>query len=181
MSFQDVLNEADASLNATTNRIISILLKQVGSSVAVAESVTQGAIARRFASLGTDAHFLSCGIICIHPSSFVHLCDVPASAVKPGDLALLSAEMVKGLFRKTHSQVCISSAGIMGSPESDGFYEAKCTFSFLIQGQLFQKYTLASGEKEAVLDTLSQASFVFLKHFLEVGFNLLPDEETTDG
>lgn len=178
MSFEKILSEAETALDKSTNVAVITLLKQVGASVAVAESVTAGYIANRFLSLETDSVFLSCGLLCVHPSSYVHLCDVAAASVKSGEPAVLSSEMVKGLYKKTRCPVCISSAGVLSSPDNDGYFQAKCTLSFLIQGQFFQKYVLASGEKTEVLSTLSQATFVFLKQLLEVGFNLLPEEET---
>lgn len=177
MSFQEVLSEAEASLDTTLNHEVSALLKRVGATVAVAEALTEGALMQRILKLSSDPSFLLCSIVCTNPATLVHVGDVQATTIKTNDYSLMAAELVKGLFRKTNSPVCISTAGVLGYSDSEQTYESKCYFSFLIQGQLFQKFIVASGDKEAVLSTLSQASFVFLKHVLEVGFHLLPEEE----
>lgn len=177
MSFQEILDEAETSLDKTINYDVATLLKKVEASVAVAETITEGVIMRRFLNLPSLTSPVTCSIVCTHPSSLINLGEVQVSSVKNHDFAQISSELAKGLFRKTNASVCIGCSGILGSPDSSGYYESKCYFSFLIQGQLFQKYILASGDKDAVLSTLSQACFVFLKHILEVGFDLLPEEE----
>lgn len=98
------------------NFLLGSILKSKGYYISVAESCTGGLISKLITDVSGSSEYFYAGLITYSNTAKISLLGVEKSVIERfGAVSQQCAEaMVKGLYKKTNSDVCISVTGIAG-------------------------------------------------------------------
>jgi nicotinamide-nucleotide amidase len=163
----------------TLEEVVGRLLQDSGSSLAVAESCTAGAVAMRITRVpGSSAYFLG-GVLCYANEVKHSLCSVPLALLEgPGAVSPEVAEaLARGVRRALNSSIGLSITGIAG-PGGGSAEKPVGLIYFGVAGSSgsMHERRLIPGDRESIRERAATYALAYLRRFLlaEYGRNQTP-------
>ena len=165
--FQHVLDDESLSLKVNLGPAVAALFKRTDATVSIVETISDGALTYFVRPLVADSRFLG-GVVCDHPSSFIHLAGMSATDYRrvintPKDCALSLAQAFQA---KTQATVTLATTGYMGKTPDQQDTIASVEVCFILGSVIKQKRFQATGSRNQVLSDISQHTLAYLKQYL---------------
>ncbi|MBT5856185.1 CinA family protein [bacterium] len=169
--FQNILDEELLDFNNRLDSDISRLLRSDRIKIAVAESVTGGAIASRLVSRpGSSQYFLG-GVVAYDTGTKVKLTGVQPKTIRDHGVVSeeVAKEMVVGVQRLLGSEVALSTTGIAGPPTDEfGVKDVgKVFIGLAIKEKVRVKLFQFKGTRDVIIQDIVQTALTLVRDQLK--------------
>jgi nicotinamide mononucleotide (NMN) deamidase PncC len=164
--FQNVLDQATIQLDSELNTRVLEMLSTYQLRISIAETISIGSVAQRFAIMDADNHYIHAGFICPNTVSLIEYCQVPAALLSDLGTSDLAKAMVQGLHKKSKSTICIATSGTLTRDSHTAVLSAEIHFGIYIQGVTKVKTMTITGGEQTFYARIGQAALKSLEGFL---------------
>ena len=168
-AFQSELEQSVTHFDQQLDQDVSMLLRQDGHSITLAESMTAGMIGERLTRTAGSSDYFIGGIMCYNSLMKIQLCGVsPATLRQYGSVSdQVALEMAKGVQKWGNSTCSLAVTGIAGSYTHPQEESAGLVFIGLIVQNIekVQMFRL-EGDRQSIRVQATKAALVLLRQAL---------------
>jgi nicotinamide mononucleotide (NMN) deamidase PncC len=168
IEFQDTLDNASIQLDKTIDRELSILIKKSTKTIAVVETLTNGALSYRLSKIIKDHHQWLGAVICASPIALIKMVAMTPQAVQvPASSPEFAQSLLDCITHRLKSDIYITVTGAQGQPDQTSITQkAKIVVAIQCDGERRIKALELEGDKSTIQLKAVQSALMILKQWL---------------